>query len=1009
MPVIKLGDLTTFTGDPSGSYLVVNDSTNTATYKIQRESLLGSQFDGTASYASTASFVNLAQTASYVATASWAFNALTASSADDLTVRGDITSSNALFTGVVSAADANFTGNISVQGTASFNYVEQITGSAVMIGQEFIVLNTQTPAARYAGMQVYDSGSFQTASIVWDSQTNNFVYQNVSSSTYSGGGFLAGPRNTGSLSDVTYPTLNRVVRGQGGDHLYDSNITDDNTKVSIGINTEVLGSLNVTSGVTGSLFGTSSWAQNILSTAVVGNLSQIATGSVTASVNTNSASFQVVSGSSTLLFVSNSGNVFISNGGLYFDGSRTISPSTPSSTGAGSSITITGGNANTLGAGGAVNIYGGLGAGAQAKGAINIGLSGYDTVNLGGMVYVINSGPNTGNAFQILAGGQNALNVYWDNLTPYMQYGLVSGRQSRFTNSTSYTFDNKFLIGTNTDAGYKLLVTGSGASGSMNIDGTLYVSGSNVGIGTTGSAAYKLEVSGGLKITGASIISSSLTMVTPGYTSGYMRPGSDGIELGNANSGVHIRIRNSNRTALDQSVAMGSPGFGWTTSEKLTINTLDTTVGSSAIWVGNGTNNNIFKVYGDGTVSIGPIISSGYALQVSSTASGSLNVNNVLLVSGSSVQVTGSLIVTGSQSITGSLNVTSGITGSLFGTSSWSSNATTAQSVTIPLSSGYFGYLEFGGTDFRLRHSNSGTHINMNASNTTTFYQICSFTNGLRVSPGGNSTTLAFNANVGVYPATTIATFTSGSVTLLTVSGSGVIINESLNINDSLIISGSSRITGSVMATGSIFLIGSLLVSGSQTITGSLTVTQNITGSRLYLSSSNGTSSGSTLIVYGSGSSQPVFIVQGSQGELFSVNDSLSGSLFSVNDVSGLPVMEAFSDNRVLMGSYQAPALYTTVKVISVAGNNVIYQSLPTASYDGMFVNYTARSGSNGRVGKLSGMWSASAVVFSEFATSSFGDTTGLAFTMFVTGGNMAVTASTTTANWSIKTVINGI
>ena len=74
-------------------------------------------------------------------------------------------------------------------------------------------------------------------------------------------------------------------------------------------------------------------------------------------------------------------------------------------------------------------------------------------------------------------------------------------------------------------------------------------------------------------------------------------------------------------------------------------------------------------------------------------------------------------------------------------------------------------------------------------------------------------------------------------------------------------------------------------------VTGSVNISQNITASRAYLSASNGTVSGSTLIVYGSGSSQPVFTVQGSQGELFSVTDSLSGSLYSVNDISGLAIL----------------------------------------------------------------------------------------------------------------------
>jgi hypothetical protein len=56
MAVIKLGDLTTFAGDPSGSYLVINDSTNTTTYKIQKEALMSGSFAGTASFALTASY-----------------------------------------------------------------------------------------------------------------------------------------------------------------------------------------------------------------------------------------------------------------------------------------------------------------------------------------------------------------------------------------------------------------------------------------------------------------------------------------------------------------------------------------------------------------------------------------------------------------------------------------------------------------------------------------------------------------------------------------------------------------------------------------------------------------------------------------------------------------------------------------------------------------------------------------------------------------------------------------
>lgn len=134
----------------------------------------------------------------------------------------------------------------------------------------------------------------------------------------------------------------------------------------------------------------------------------------------------------------------------------------PSSSGSANHIIIQGGSANTSGTGGNIYLYEGYGAGGPGPGSIYIGATnGWTTAYVTGRLTVTNSGPNTETAFQVNAGGQNGLTIYWDNLTPFMGYGLVSGRQSRFYNSTSYSFDNNLLIGTNTNAGYKLDVLGT--------------------------------------------------------------------------------------------------------------------------------------------------------------------------------------------------------------------------------------------------------------------------------------------------------------------------------------------------------------------------------------------------------------------------------------------------------------------------------------------------------------------------------------------------------------------
>jgi hypothetical protein len=182
----------------------------------------------------------------------------------------------------------------------------------------------------------------------------------------------------------------------------------------------------------------------------------------------------------------------------------------------------------------------------------------------------------------------------------------------------------------------------------------------------------------------------------------------------------------------------------------------------------------------------------------------------------------------------------------------------------------------------------------------------------------------------------------------------------------------------------------------------------NVTASRTIISSSQNTVSGSSLTVYGSGSAQPVFTVQGSQGELFSVTDSLSGSLFSVNDISGLPILEVFSDNTILMGDYLAPSLNTTVKTTTAVGNNIIY-SIPTASYDGAFFEYTATSASNARAGSIMAIHNGGNIRFTETTTTDIGTTSGIAFTVIQTGGNIALTGSSATAGWIVKTIVRSI
>ena len=217
--------------------------------------------------------------------------------------------------------------------------------------------------------------------------------------------------------------------------------------------------------------------------------------------------------------------------------------------------------------------------------------------------------------------------------------------------------------------------------------------------------------------------------------------------------------------------------------------------------------------------------------------------------------------------------------------------------------------------------------------------------------------------------------------------------------------------SGGTVSGNTIFTSG--LTASTTTINGNLTVTGNtnvraFTGTTGYISGSGQ----NILTVIGSGNSttSPIFSIQGSSGELFSVSDSLVGSLFSVNDISGLPIMEVFSDNTTLWGSYQAPSLNTTTKVTLTAGTNTVY-SIPTSAYTGAFIDYTLVStGTTGaRAGNIMTIWSGTTAQYTETSTNDIGNTAGVTFSVAVSGNNAVLSSSATTTGWTLKTIVRSI
>ena len=159
-------------------------------------------------------------------------------------------------------------GDLTIYGTSS---IVNISSSTVIVGDNRVVLNALTPYQRYAGIDVYDSGSANaTASLLWDGQTDNWITvdQNNSASN-----MIIGP--TASFgSALPSLTVNRLTKAYEGSGITDSLVSDDGTTL------RYTGNVISASSITAS-YGTVTYITGALVTYVTGsfNILQVSTGS----------------------------------------------------------------------------------------------------------------------------------------------------------------------------------------------------------------------------------------------------------------------------------------------------------------------------------------------------------------------------------------------------------------------------------------------------------------------------------------------------------------------------------------------------------------------------------------------------------------------------------------------------------------------------------------------------------------------------------------------------------
>ena len=123
--------------------------------------------------------------------------------------------------------------NLTVFGSSSISYISQ---SVLNIGTNKITVNVDSPAVRFGGLDVIDSGSSpqRSGSILFDSINDQFIFVHANTA----GGvtssvLLMGPPTFNNIGNETLITQNRILKGAGLEHITDSQISDDGITVSI--------------------------------------------------------------------------------------------------------------------------------------------------------------------------------------------------------------------------------------------------------------------------------------------------------------------------------------------------------------------------------------------------------------------------------------------------------------------------------------------------------------------------------------------------------------------------------------------------------------------------------------------------------------------------------------------------------------------------------------------------------------------------------------------------------
>jgi hypothetical protein len=306
---------------------------------------------------------------------------------------------------------------------------------------------------------------------------------------------------------------------------------------------------------------------------------------------------------------------------------------------------------------------------------------------------------------------------------------------------------------------------------------------------------------------------------------------------------------------------------------------------------------------------------------------------------------------------TGSLRVNGSITGSLFGTASWATNALTASNITPSITNN---------TDNRVLTATGGGTIN-GESNLTFDGSVLTVTGRANISTSITSST----ATIGFG---TAAALNAGQTII---RGSGVDTVGALTIQNS---GGTGTFT---------------VLNGGTTGVG-----ENNPSARLHVKGSGATSATTALRVENLSSAARLTILDDGTSAFNTSHLYVSGSgNIGIGTTTPSASLHIQGNLQISTGS-----LYTYGQNTDIDSGSIrTVMSVATGSYRAAFFDYVLNKSTNARAGTVFSVWNGTSVEWNDVSTNDIGNTTEVNLSVGLSGANVVLYASSSTNDWSMK------